>query len=93
VIGHYDLHDGQLRRTQYLPDQPSPPSAALYEALHHPAGANPAGHRQAANLSHLLWGHAAVHASSVPYPPEAQAAELHHLRAMTRTDGVPVGLA
>jgi Cysteine dioxygenase type I len=34
AIGHYDLHDGQLRRTQFLPDQPSPPSAALYEALH-----------------------------------------------------------
>jgi hypothetical protein len=37
VIGHYDLDDGQLRRTQHLPDQPSQPSAALYEALHHPA--------------------------------------------------------
>jgi Cysteine dioxygenase type I len=36
-IGHYDLHDGQLRRTPYLPDEPSPPSAALYEALHQPA--------------------------------------------------------
>jgi hypothetical protein len=38
AIGHYDLHDGQLRRTQGLPDQPSPPSATLYEALHPPAG-------------------------------------------------------
>jgi hypothetical protein len=34
VIGHYDLHDGQLRRTQIPPDQPSPPSDALYAALH-----------------------------------------------------------
>jgi hypothetical protein len=39
AIGHYDLRDGQLRRTQLRPDQPSPPSAALYEALHRPAGA------------------------------------------------------
>jgi Cysteine dioxygenase type I len=44
AIGHYDLHDGQLRRTPGLPDEPSPPSAALYEALHPPAGAGPAGH-------------------------------------------------
>jgi hypothetical protein len=51
VIGHYELHDAQLRRTQHLPDQPSPPSAALYEALHQPAGTNPSGHGQAANLS------------------------------------------
>ena len=36
VIGHYDLHDGQLRRTQIPPDQPSPPSDALYAALHPP---------------------------------------------------------
>ena len=42
AIGHYDLHDGQLCRTQGLPDQPSPPSVALYEALHPPAGAGPA---------------------------------------------------
>jgi len=49
AIGHYDLHDGQLRRTQGLPDQPSPPSGALYEALHPPAGADPASHREAAN--------------------------------------------
>ena len=34
AIGHYDLHDGQLCRTPILPDQPSPPSDALYEALH-----------------------------------------------------------
>ena len=33
-IGHYDLHDGLLRRTQGLPDQPSPPSTALYAAMH-----------------------------------------------------------
>jgi Cysteine dioxygenase type I len=39
AIGHYDLHEGQLRRTQILPDQPSPPSTALYEALHPPVGA------------------------------------------------------
>ena len=39
AIGHYDLHDGQLRRTQVLPDQPSPPSDALYEALHPAADA------------------------------------------------------
>ncbi|HYB48397.1 MAG TPA: hypothetical protein VED20_13770, partial [Streptosporangiaceae bacterium] len=38
AIGHYDLYDGQLRRTQVWPDQPSPPSIALYEALHRPAG-------------------------------------------------------
>jgi hypothetical protein len=36
AIGHYDLYDGQLRRTQGVPDQPSPPSAALYEAMHPP---------------------------------------------------------
>ena len=36
AIGHYDLHDGQLRRTQIPPDQPSPPSAALYAAIHPP---------------------------------------------------------
>jgi hypothetical protein len=50
AIGHYDLHHGQLRRTQGRPDQPSPSSAALYEALHGPAGADPAGHRVAASL-------------------------------------------
>jgi hypothetical protein len=50
AIGHYDLHHGQLRRTQGSPDQPSPPSAALYEALHAPAGADPAGHGVAASL-------------------------------------------
>jgi hypothetical protein len=50
AIGHYDLHDGQLRRTQGLPDQPSPPSAALYEALHHPPDTGPASHGLAANL-------------------------------------------
>jgi hypothetical protein len=38
AIGHYDLHDGQLRRTPGLPDEPSPPSGALYAALHRPAG-------------------------------------------------------
>jgi hypothetical protein len=36
------LHDGQLRRTQVLPGQPSPPSAALSETLHSPAGADSA---------------------------------------------------
>jgi hypothetical protein len=41
-IGHYDLHDGLLRRTQGLPDQPSPPSTALYAAMHPPAGPGPA---------------------------------------------------
>jgi len=49
AIGHYDLHDGQLRRTQGLPDQPSPPSAALYEALHPPTGAGPASNEVAAS--------------------------------------------
>jgi len=34
AIGHYDLDGGQLRRTPGQPDEPSPPSAALYEALH-----------------------------------------------------------
>jgi hypothetical protein len=50
AIGHYDLHDGQLHRTQGPPDQPSPPSAALYEALHPPAGADPADRGAAASL-------------------------------------------
>jgi hypothetical protein len=50
AIGHYDLHDGQLRRTQILPDQPSPPSTALYEALHRLAGADRASHGLAADL-------------------------------------------
>ena len=39
AIGHYDLYHGQLRRTRVLPDQPSPPSTALYEMLHRSAGA------------------------------------------------------
>ena len=43
AIGHYDLHDGELRRTQILPDQPSPPSHALYEALHPAADAAAGG--------------------------------------------------
>ena len=38
AIGHYDLDGGQLRRTPGLPDEPSPPSGALYEALHSAAG-------------------------------------------------------
>jgi hypothetical protein len=38
AIGHYDLDDGQLRRTRCLPGQPSLPSVALYEAVHRPAG-------------------------------------------------------
>jgi hypothetical protein len=42
AIGHYDLHHGQLWRTQETPDQPSLPSAALYEALHSAVGAHPA---------------------------------------------------
>jgi hypothetical protein len=33
AIGHYDLDDGQLCRILGLPDEPSPPSAALCEAL------------------------------------------------------------
>jgi hypothetical protein len=37
AIGHYDLDGGQLRRTQGLPDQPSPPSAALYERCTRPS--------------------------------------------------------
>lgn len=49
AIGHYDLDHGQLRRTHRLPDQPSPPSAALHAALHQPAGASPVGHSLAAN--------------------------------------------
>jgi len=40
AIGHYDLCEGQLRRTQIPPDQPSPPSDALYEALHQPGRAD-----------------------------------------------------
>jgi hypothetical protein len=39
AIGLHDLEDGQPRGTPGLPDEPSPPSAALYEALHPPAGA------------------------------------------------------
>jgi hypothetical protein len=50
AIGHYDLHDGQLHRTQGPPDLPSPPSAALYQAPHPPADADPAGHGVAAGL-------------------------------------------
>jgi hypothetical protein len=38
-IGHYDLHGGLLRRIQGLADQPSPPSAALYAAMHPSGGA------------------------------------------------------
>jgi hypothetical protein len=41
-IGHYDLDGGQLRRTPVPPDQPSPPSGALYEALHPPVDSGPA---------------------------------------------------
>jgi hypothetical protein len=52
AIGHYDLHEGQLCRTLGPPDRPSPPSAALHEALHPPAGADPAGHGVAARLCH-----------------------------------------
>ena len=37
-IGHYDLHGGLLRRSEGLPDQPSPPSAGLYAAIHPPGG-------------------------------------------------------
>jgi len=41
-IGHYDLHGGLLRRSEGLPDQPSPPSAALYAAMHPRGGSGPA---------------------------------------------------
>jgi len=44
AIGHYDLDRGQLRRTQGRPDQPSPPSVALYAALHPPTDADPDTH-------------------------------------------------
>jgi hypothetical protein len=37
AIGYYDLSDGQLRRTEGPPDEPSPPSAALFAAVHSPA--------------------------------------------------------
>jgi hypothetical protein len=40
VIGHYDLQDGQLRRTELGPEQPSPPSDALFEAMHPPVRAD-----------------------------------------------------
>jgi Cysteine dioxygenase type I len=49
AIGHYDLHDGRLCRTQGSPDQPSPPSKALYAALRRPGGPGPASHGPAAN--------------------------------------------
>jgi hypothetical protein len=42
AIGHYDLQDGQLRRTQLGPDEPSAPSAALFEAIHPPVRADAA---------------------------------------------------
>jgi hypothetical protein len=64
AIGHYDLHEGQLRRRQGPPDQPSPPSAALYEALHPPADADPAGHGVVAQLCRHCrcdWGHTLSH--------------------------------
>jgi hypothetical protein len=50
AIGHYDLVDGQLRRTPIPPDQPSPPSDALYKALHQPGRADRASHGLAASL-------------------------------------------
>ena len=50
AIGHYDLHDGQLRRTRFEPDQPSPPSHALYEALHQTGRPDQASHGPAASL-------------------------------------------
>ena len=37
-IGHYDLRGGLLRRSEGRPDQPSPPSAGLYAAIHPPGG-------------------------------------------------------
>jgi hypothetical protein len=46
AIGHYDLDGGQLRRTVGLPDEPSPPSGALYEALHSRADAAPTAPRE-----------------------------------------------
>jgi hypothetical protein len=42
AIGHYDLEDGQLRRTELPADQPSPPSAALFEVMHPPVRADSA---------------------------------------------------
>lgn len=42
AIGHYDLRGGQLRRSHGLPDQPSPPSSALYEVMHPSVGTGPA---------------------------------------------------
>jgi hypothetical protein len=33
-IGHFELVDGRLRRTPIPADQPSPPSPALYAAIH-----------------------------------------------------------
>jgi hypothetical protein len=33
-IGHYELENGRLRRTPIPGDQPSPPSPALFEAIH-----------------------------------------------------------
>ena len=50
AIGHYDLSDGQLRRTPIPPDQPSPPSDALYEALHQPGRPDRASHGLAGSL-------------------------------------------
>jgi hypothetical protein len=55
AIGHYDLDDGQLRRTRIPPDQPSPPSDALYAAIHplprRSASASPASAGAGRNVS------------------------------------------
>jgi hypothetical protein len=40
-IGHYELVDGRLSRTPIPGDQPSPPSPALFEAIHGHAPAEP----------------------------------------------------
>jgi hypothetical protein len=53
ATGHYDLHDGQLRRSQGPPDQPSPPSAALHETLHHPRWRRPGQSRRGGELRPL----------------------------------------
>ncbi len=42
TIGHYDPHGGLLRRSDDLPDQPFPASAAFFAAIHPQGNSGPA---------------------------------------------------